>query len=132
LAVVGAPTLQSTKHKQKKLSHTQHTHDEPLPPYPKWLCPPSPWVGQLCPKIGAPPLPIAMWRPRAIGVVLAVVGLLVWGVLVTAINIYRERGALALNNNQTEDGFDVGRGFGEGARQGRNVWGGQLPFVWGG
>jgi hypothetical protein len=53
---------------------------------------------------------------------------------------YCRAGALALggrlfmdiNNNQTEDGFDVGRGFGEGARPGRNVWGGRLLFVWGG
>ena len=53
----------------------------------------------------------------------------------------RERGgALALSgrlsikksNNQIKVGVDVGRGFGEGARPGRNVWGGRLPFVWGG
>ena len=53
----------------------------------------------------------------------------------------RERGgALALGgrllmktrNNQINVGADVGRGFGEGARPGRNVWGGWLPFVWGG
>jgi hypothetical protein len=30
-----------------------------------------------------------------------------------------------INNNQTVDGFDVGRGFGEGARPGRNVWDGE-------
>ncbi len=78
--------------KQKKLSHTQHTHNEPLPPYPERLCPLSPWVGQLCQKIMAPPLPIAMWRRRAIGVALAVVGLLVLGGLVTKIEIERGGG----------------------------------------
>ena len=94
LAVLGAPTLQSTKHKHKKNSHTQHTHthDEPLRPYPERLCPLSPWVGQLCQQNMAPPLPIAMWRRRAIGVALAVVGLLVWGGLVTKIEIERGGG----------------------------------------
>ena len=93
LAVVGAPTLQSTRRNtnKKTLSHT-HTHDEPLRPYPERLCPLSPWVGQLCQQNMAPPLPIAMRRRRAIGVALAVVGLLVWGGLVTNIEIERGGG----------------------------------------
>jgi hypothetical protein len=53
----------------------------------------------------------------------------------------KERGgALALggrrfiniNNNQMEDGVDVRGCVGEEARPGWNVWGGRLPFVWGG
>ncbi len=52
----------------------------------------------------------------------------------------RERGgALALggrrfintNKNQMEDGVDVRGCVGEEARPGWNVWGGQLPIVWG-
>jgi hypothetical protein len=31
-----------------------------------------------------------------------------------------------------EDGVDVRGCIGEEARPGRNVWGGQLPVVWGG
>jgi hypothetical protein len=52
----------------------------------------------------------------------------------------REGVALALggrlsiktHNNQITVSVDVGRGFEEGARPGRNVWGGRLPFAWGG
>jgi len=62
------------------------------------------------------------------------------GFEVTESNLERGGGALALGgrisiktrNNQIKVGVDVGRGFGEGARPGRNVWGGRLPFVWGG
>ena len=127
---------------QKKLSHTTHTHthDEPLLPYPERLCPLSPWVGQRCDQIMAPPLPIAMRRRRAIGVALAVVGLLVWGGLVTKIEIERGGGRHGLkwppfykiNNNQMEDGVDVRRVDGEETRLGWNVWGGRLPVGWGG
>ncbi len=42
------------------------------------------------------------------------------------------RRLLFKHNNQIKVGFNVGRGFGEDARPGRNVWGGRLPFVWGG
>ena len=42
------------------------------------------------------------------------------------------RHSIKTRNNQIKVGVDVGRGFGEGARPGRNVWGGRLPFVWGG
>jgi hypothetical protein len=88
LAVVGAPTLQSTKHKQKKQAHTTHTHRMSR-------CHPTPsgfalslslWVGQRCDQIMAPPLPKTMRRRRAIGVALAVVGLLLGGGLVTSSN----------------------------------------------
>ncbi len=53
----------------------------------------------------------------------------------------REKGgALALGgrlfmktrNNQIVVGVDIERGLGEGARAGRNVRGGWLPFFWGG
>jgi hypothetical protein len=37
-----------------------------------------------------------------------------------------------MNNNQMEDGVKVRGCVGEEARLGRNVWGGQLPIVWGG
>ncbi len=96
MAVVGAPTLQSTKHKHKKKlshTHTQHTHDEPRPTLPRAALPSlSPWVGQRCHQIMAPPLPIAMRRRRSIGVALAVVGLLFLGGLVTKIELERGGG----------------------------------------
>ncbi len=69
----------STKHK------TQHTQTQQptrwaVPPYPLAALPPlSPWVEQWCHQIMVPPLPNAMCRLRAIGVALAVVGLLGWG-----------------------------------------------------
>jgi hypothetical protein len=51
-----------------------------MPPYPPAaLLPLSPWVEQWRQQIMALPLPNAMRRPRAIGVALAVVGLLAWG-----------------------------------------------------
>ena len=37
-----------------------------------------------------------------------------------------------INNNQMEDGFYIRGCVGEEARPGRNVWGGQLPIIWGG
>ena len=112
-------TINETQTK-KTLTHT-HTHDEPLPPYPERLCPLSPWVGQLCQQNMAPPLPIAMWRRRAIGVALAVVGLLVWGGLVTKIEIERGGGRHGLKwppfyqNKQQSNG---GRRRREGLRLG--------------
>ena len=36
-----------------------------------------------------------------------------------------------LNNNQLGDGANVRGCVGEEARLGQNVWGGQLPVVWG-
>ncbi len=51
-----------------------------MPPYPPVALPPLyPWVEQWHHQIMAPPLPNAMRRPQAIGVALAVVGLLAWG-----------------------------------------------------
>ena len=77
---------------------------------------------------------------RAIAVALAVVGSFLGGVEVAESKNRERGGAVALGgrllmktrNNQINVGADVGRGFGEGARPGRNVWGGRLPFVWGG
>jgi hypothetical protein len=37
-----------------------------------------------------------------------------------------------ININQMEDGVNIRGCVGEEARPGRNVWGGQLPIVWGG
>ncbi len=42
------------------------------------------------------------------------------------------RRLLFKHNNQIKVGVDIGRGFGEDERPERNVWGGRLPFVWGG
>ncbi len=42
------------------------------------------------------------------------------------------RRLLFKHNNQIKVGVNIGKGFGEGARPGQNVWGGRLPFVWGG
>jgi hypothetical protein len=39
----------------------------------------SPWVNQRHQQIMVPPLPDTIRRPRAVGLVLAVVGLLAWG-----------------------------------------------------
>ncbi len=36
-----------------------------------------------------------------------------------------------INNNQIKNGVDVRGCIGEEARLGRNVWGGQLPIIWG-
>ncbi len=36
-----------------------------------------------------------------------------------------------INNNQMEDGVDVRGCIGEKTRPGWNMWGGQLPIVWG-
>ena len=88
----------------------------------------------------APPLPNTMRMRRAIAVALAVVGSFLGGVEVAESKNRERGGAVALGgrllmktrNNQINVGADVGRGFGEGARPGRNVWGGRLPFVWGG
>ncbi len=69
----------STKHK------TQHTRTQQptrwaMPPYPPAALPPlSPWIEQWHHQIMAPPLPNATRRLQAIGVALAVVGLLAWG-----------------------------------------------------
>ena len=88
----------------------------------------------------APPLPDTIRRRRAVGLALAVVGLLAWGGEMRGIEkIERGGSALALggrhckclNNNQMGDGDDVRGCVGEEARLGRNVWGGRLPVVWG-
>jgi hypothetical protein len=51
-----------------------------MPLYPPAALPPlSPWVEQWRHQIMVLPLPNAMRRPRAIGVVLAVVDLPAWG-----------------------------------------------------
>ncbi len=69
----------STKHK------TQHTQTQQptrwaVPPYPPVALPPlSLWVEQWPHQIMVLLLPNAMPRPRAVGVALAVVGLLAWG-----------------------------------------------------
>ncbi len=69
----------STKHK------TQHTQTQQptrwaVPPYPPAALPSlSPWVEQWRHQIMALPLPDTMRRPQAIGVALAVIGLLAWG-----------------------------------------------------
>ncbi len=38
---------------------------------------------------------------------------------------------ISINNNQMADGVDVRGSIGEGARLGRNVWGGRLPVALG-
>jgi hypothetical protein len=37
-----------------------------------------------------------------------------------------------INNNQMEDGVNVGGCIGVEARPGQNMWGGRLPIIWGG
>jgi hypothetical protein len=66
----------NTKH-----NHTTHNNQhEPQPPYPPAALPSlSPWVEQWHHQIMAPPLPDTIRRRRAVGLALAVVGLLAWG-----------------------------------------------------
>ncbi len=64
--------------------HNTHRKKQPtrwaMPPCPPAALPPiSPWVEQWHHQIMVPPLPNTMRRPGAIGVALAVVGLLAWG-----------------------------------------------------
>jgi hypothetical protein len=59
---------------------THNNQHEPLPPYPPAALPSlSLWVEQLHQQIMVPPLPDTIRRPQAIGLALAVVGLLAWG-----------------------------------------------------
>ena len=59
---------------------THNNQHEPQPPYPPAVLPSlSPWVEQWHHQIMVPPLPKTIRRPQAIGLVLAVVGLLAWG-----------------------------------------------------
>ena len=59
---------------------THNNQHEPQPPYPPAALPSlSPWVEQWHHQIMAPPLPDTIRRPRAVGLALAVVGLLAWG-----------------------------------------------------
>ncbi len=69
----------STKHKSLH-TQTQQPTRWAVPPYPPVALPPlSPWVEQWHHQIMVPLLPNAMRRPQAVGVALAVVGLLAWG-----------------------------------------------------
>ncbi len=54
-------------------------HELPLSYPPAALSSLSPWVEQWHHQIMVPPLPNTIRRPRAIGLALAVVGLLAWG-----------------------------------------------------
>jgi hypothetical protein len=109
LVVVGAPTLQSTKHKQKKEAHT-HTHTHTMS-----RCHPTPSGFALSLSMGR-----AAVRPNH-------------GAAAPQ-NQKIERGMGRLHcggrhlkgghNNQIKVGFDIGGDVGEETRQGRNVWGG--------
>ncbi len=68
----------------------------------------------------APLLPNAMRRPQAVGVALAVVGLLAWGGKIRGIESLALGGRhfINTNNNQMEDGVDVKGCIGEEARPG--------------
>jgi hypothetical protein len=85
-----------------------------------------------------PPLPDTIRRLRAVGLVLAVVGLLAWGgANERHQKIERGGSAVALggrhflfiNNNQMADGVDVRGCVREEARLGWNMWGGRLPVA---
>jgi hypothetical protein len=66
---------------QHKHNHTTHYNQHELqPPYPPAALPSlSPWVEQWHHQIMASPLPDTIRRRRAVGLALAVVGLLAWG-----------------------------------------------------
>ena len=82
--LVGCSTLRNGKKVREhntKHNHTTHNNQhEPQPPYPPAALPSlSPWVEQWHHQIMAPPLPDTIRRRRAVGLALAVVGLLAWG-----------------------------------------------------
>ena len=85
--LVGCSTLQMGKkyhtirEHNTKHNHTTHNNQhEPQPPYPPAALPSlSPWVEQWHHQIMAPPLPDTIRRRRAVGLALAVVGLIAWG-----------------------------------------------------
>ena len=67
-------------HKPQPNPTTHNNHHEPPLPYPPAALPSlSPWVEQWHHQIMAPLVPEAICRPRAVGLALAVVGLLAWG-----------------------------------------------------
>ena len=68
----------ATKHIHKHITATNKISHSPYLTI-QWLCPLSLWVGQRHLQIMAPPLPYTILSPRAVGIVLAVVGLLAWG-----------------------------------------------------
>jgi hypothetical protein len=118
--------------------HRNNQHG-PLQPYPPAALPSlSPWVEQRHHKILVPPLPYTICRPRAVGLVLAVIGFLAWGGKVRGIKKKRDGSALALgghrfkciNNKQMADGVNIRGCVGEEARLGWNVWGGRRPVIW--
>ena len=83
-AIYGALTALTTQN--KKVVCTQPTAQPPAAAQPSsGFGPLPPWVGQQRPQLLAPVLSTVIQRPRAVGVALAVVGLLVWGGLVTLI-----------------------------------------------
>jgi hypothetical protein len=62
----------------------------------QWLCPLSPWIGQRCPQIIAPLLPMCPLQAPSAGSRLAMAGSLVWGNKTRHIKKQRERGAVGL------------------------------------
>ncbi len=73
-------TLQSTQ--TKSTQNKQHTTTNKMShaTLPQAALPSlSPWVEQRCHQIIVPPLPNAIHRLRAVGLALAVIGLLAWG-----------------------------------------------------
>jgi hypothetical protein len=91
--IYGALTALTTQN--KKVVCTQPTAQPPAAAQPpSGFGPLPPWVGQQRPQLLAPILSTVIQRPRAVGVALAVIGLLVWGGLVTLIE--KQRGGRGL------------------------------------
>ncbi len=69
-------------HNHNTTQHTTHilhnNQQNELPPYPQWLCPLSPWVGQQRPQILAPRLPMGTLQAPGAGFAHAMAGSLVW------------------------------------------------------
>jgi hypothetical protein len=85
-AIYGA--LTALNNTEQKSVCTQPTAQPPAAALPSsGFGPLPPWVGQQRPQLLAPMLPTVVRRPRAVGVALAIVGSLVWGGLVTLIEI---------------------------------------------
>jgi hypothetical protein len=90
-AIYGA--LTALNNTEQKSVCTQPTAQPPAAALPSsGFGPLPPWVGQQCPQPLAPIISTVIQRPLAVGVALAVVGLLVWGGLVTLIEKLREGG----------------------------------------
>ncbi len=125
-----APTTQPHKHTTTKMSHHRPTLER--------LCPLSSWLGQWCPQIMAPLLPIGSRKAHTIGFGGTAVSSPVWGANASPIKNREEGVALALGGRQSSKILNKqlivgGRGMGEvrvEAHWGGSAWG-ETPQLFG-